>query len=239
MNFKLKTKMTKLIFPTTSKEHNGVRISVFAEAKITLVSFRKPFDFIFIPKDAPPIAQFGEKSEYNFLMNGSFFDGTRLDAQHAGWLKIFGKEIAPLKQDAQLSHVVVYSPRSGKMKFIEFEQFVPDANSETIEFQAGPVIISENRIADSFIKNSINGMREHIRTLIGYSNDRMTHFIIVRQKMTLPSVAERLLQLSLFKDKSISVINLDGEPSTALWIRPFPELNYGEQERLPILFGVK
>ncbi|NOZ62706.1 MAG: phosphodiester glycosidase family protein [Calditrichaeota bacterium] len=231
--------MTKPILPTTIKDHNGVQVSLFAEAKTTIVSFSKPFDFIFIPKDAPPMAQFGERSEYNFLMNGSFFDGTRLDAQHAGWLKILGKEIAPLKPDAQLTHVVVYSSRNRKMEFIEFDKFLPDASDDTIEFQAGPVLISENQITNSFMQNSINGMREHIRTLIGYSNDLMTHFIIVRRKITLLTAAEKLLQLSLFNDKSISVINLDGEPSTALWARTFPEFNYNEQERLPLLLGVK
>ena len=231
--------MTKLIIPTTVKEHNDVQVSVFGEEKITIVSFSRPFDFIFIAKDAPPIGQFGENGEYNFLMNGSFFDGKRLDARHAGWLKILNEEIAPLKQDPQLTHVVRYSRGKGKMKFIEIDKFIPVTDNDTIEFQAGPVLISESTITENFIRSSINGMREHIRTLIGYSNDRMTHFIIVRQKMTLLATAEKLLQFSIFKDKSLSVINLDGEPSTALWSKIFPEINYGINERLPLLFALK
>lgn len=231
--------MRKMIAANSVKERDGITFYDFSDEEITLISFSSPFEFIFLPKDAPPLSEIGEKMGFRVVMNGSYFDGTRLDAKHAGWLKIKGETIAPVKKDAQLTHVVIHTITNGRMEFIEWDRFKPGSSRMTIEFQAGPMVIENNTISENFIKSSINGMREHVRTLLGYSSDNLKYFMIIRRKIDLMKLAHLILNLSPFENKQISFINLDGEPSTALWCRDFPEFNYEDHQRLPLLLAVK
>jgi hypothetical protein len=63
--------------------------------------------------------------------------------------------------------------------------------------------------------------------------------ITVRSRVSLDSLANYLLSLSLFASHRLDVVNLDGGSSVALFVQNHPELNYNESSHLPMLIGVK
>ena len=108
-----------------------------------------------------------------------------------------------------------------------------------IEFQTGPLVIQANVLDMPSIHQSINGLRSHQRTLLGYTEeDKLKFFITVRKSERLDTLGEYLLKLSIFEGKTLSVINLDGGPSVALATQSHPEINHNEQAVLPILFAL-
>lgn len=144
------------------------------------------------------------------------------------------RQVAPVKQDRQLSHVVGYDPRSGLMRFQAVEAFDSAAVRFPIEFQTGPMVVERNRIATRSIDASINGNAPYRRTMLGYTDeDRAIYFIVTRQDATLASVAAALLGMPAFRGKTLTVVNLDGGASTALHSRNHPELDIVPLEKLP------
>jgi len=173
------------------------------------------------------------------MINASFFDGDRLDAGHAGWLRTLGTTYAPVRADRQLTHIVRYDSRSGVTDVLPWKDFKPSDSQHTIEFQTGPLIIRHNEVASDLIANSINGPGKYTRTLIAVGGKNELWFITVRKPVSLDSIARVLLRLSLFKGKRIDVVNLDGGPSVAFFAKAFPQLNYNTNDRLPLVIGVK
>ncbi|MBP0016805.1 MAG: phosphodiester glycosidase family protein [Cyanobacteria bacterium SBLK] len=215
-------------------------IEVYTEQKygIAIVAFSGTFDLIYHPTKVLPLKDVAQYFEYRYIMNGSFFEGDRLNAKHAGWLSILGMNHSSIKEDPQLSHVVRYNPSSGAIEFVPLEEFEPLRSDNYIEFQTGPLILHNNKLAEKYIRESINGLGEYKRALLAYTNDKQKYFIITKEVVALDDLGEYLLTLPIFSDKILNVINLDGGPSVALYSKNFPELNYNEEDRLPILLTI-
>jgi hypothetical protein len=114
------------------------------------------------------------------------------------------------------------------------------SDKANLEFQTGPLVIQANVLDMSSIRQSINGLRSHQRTLFGYTEeDLMKFFITVRKPERLDKLGEYLLKLSPFEGKTLFVINLDGGPSVALDARAHPEMNHNAGAVLPILFALR
>ena len=66
-------------------------------------------------------------------------------------------------------------------------------------------------------------------------------FLTVYAKMTLAQVRDVVLSETRFYGtyNSVSVMNLDGGSSVAYISKSFPELNFGTNKILPIVFGIK
>jgi hypothetical protein len=226
-------------YPDTVYTDGSNRIYVFKELQLTILSVYRGFDYVFTPRNVPAFASVARKRSFRFMINASFFDNDRLDAQHAGWLRILGASHAPVRDDRQLTHIIRYDTLSGKTEIVDWQNFKPSTSNHTIEFQTGPLVISRNVVTTNLINNSINGSGKYTRTLIAVGGTNELWFITVRRPVSLDSLGRFLLTLSIFQNKTIDVVNLDGGPSVAFYSRAFPELNYNVEDRLPLLLGIR
>lgn len=65
-------------------------------------------------------------------------------------------------------------------------------------------------------------------------------FLTFYKKMTLAQVRDVVLADTRFFDtyRDLRILNLDGGSSVAYMSRVFPQLNFGTQKKLPIVFGI-
>ncbi|MCF7826244.1 MAG: phosphodiester glycosidase family protein [Candidatus Marinimicrobia bacterium] len=205
---------------------------------MTIVGFKGGFKFIYEPQKPLTLQEAADQYALNYVINGSYFEDSRV---HAGWLSAFGTHYTPLKDDRQLSHMVVLDTSVGYIDFPGLDLWDSSMTSQTsLEFQAGPLVIDANSVDTLSINTSINGKSSHLRTFLAYTaEDGMKYFIITRQTGPLDKMAEHLLSLPVFKGKTLSLINLDGGSSTALYSRKHPEMNFNVNRPLPILLGIR
>lgn len=215
------------------------RIYNYDKYGISIIELHGGFEFLFIPKDVPSVKDVAEKVGFRFVINASFYDGDNLNAGHAGWLRLFGRTYCPVKKDSQLTHIFKYDTVSKKVAIIPCLDFKGSNSSNSIEFQTGPLVIEGNKIDLKDIKESINGFRHDKRSLLAVDRNGTIYFITVREGIPLDRLGRHLLRLPVFSKKTIDVVNLDGGPSVALYVKNFPGLNYNESARLPLLLGVK
>jgi len=205
---------------------------------LTIVGFKDNFEIIYEPEQPLSLKEAGDKYTFRYLINGSYFEASRV---HAGWLSIFGTQYTPLKDDRQLSHMAVLDTSVGYIDFPSLDLWDSSMTNQTsIEFQTGPLVIDANAVDTLSIHASINGEGSHLRTFLAYTEeDGIKYFIISRQTGQLDLMAKHLLSLPLFAGKTLSVMNLDGGSSTALYSRKHPELNFNVNRPLPILLGLR
>jgi hypothetical protein len=205
---------------------------------MSIIAFQGNFEIVYEPSQTLSIHQVGQNFKYRYLVNGSFFEWS---GEHAGWLSISGNNLMPLKHDRQLTHIAILNTTTSEVVFKSAELWKPSMSDEAnMEFQTGPLVIQSNVLDMPFIRQSINGLRSHQRTLLAYTEeDMMKFFITVRKPERLDKLGEYLLKLSIFAGKTLSVINLDGGPSVALATRAHPEMNHNGGAVLPILFALR
>jgi Phosphodiester glycosidase len=210
---------------------------MFDAYDISIIGFRSNFEMVYEPSQRLSIHQIGQSFKYRYLVNGSFFEWS---GEHAGWLSISGNKLMRLKQDRQLTHIAILNT-TGEMVFKSVELWkLSMSNKANIEFQTGPLVIQANVLDMPSIRQSINGLRSHQRTMLAYTEeDKMKFFITVRKPERLDKLGEYLLKLSIFEGITLSVINLDRGPSVALVSQAHPELNHNGGAVLPILFALR
>jgi len=225
--------------PPTVIDDGTCRVYRFEKEHLQILAFRGPFLFIYHPSYPLSVRETALGLDLRFVINGSFFENDRQNAAHAGWLSLQGLKHTDLKREPQLSHVVRADPASGQVTFIDYRKFEPDSSSRYIEFQTGPLVLEENRIAEAEIRASINGLRRHTRSLLAFDDAGAHYFIALFEPLRLDELAARLLELPVFTGRKLSAVNLDGGPSVAFFSRDHAELNYNEEDHLPILLAVK
>ena len=217
---------------------DDIHAYTFDTYAISIIAFGGNFEIVYEPAQRLSIREAGQRFKYRYVINGSFFEWSGL---HAGWLSISGNRLMPFKQDRQLTHIAILNTTTGEMVFKPADAW-SSAMSEAanLEFQTGPLVIQASVLDMLSIRQSINGLRSHQRTLLGYAEeDRMKFFITVRKPERLDTLGEHLLQLSIFEGKTLFVVNLDGGPSVALAAPAHPELDHNGQAVLPILFALR
>jgi Phosphodiester glycosidase len=228
----------KSMEPTLKIVDNDIYAYTFDRYDISIIAFRSNFEIIYEPSQTLSVHEVRQSFKYRYLVNGSFFEWS---GKHAGWLSISGNNLMPLKHDRQLTHIATLNTITGEMVFKAAELWGPSMSDKAnIGFQTGPLVIQANVLDMPAIRQSINGLNSHQRTLLGYTEeDRMKFFITVRKPERLDKLGEYLLKLSIFKGKMLFVINLDGGPSVALETLAHPEMNHNGGAVLPILFALR
>ncbi len=224
--------------PSLKIVDDDIHAYTFDVYDMSILAFRSNFEIVYEPLQTVSMHQVGQNFQYRYLVNGSFFEWS---GEHAGWLSISGNNLMPLKQDPQLTHVAILNSTTSELVFKSADLWKPAMSGKSnLEFQTGPLVIQFDVLNMPFIRQSINGLRSHPRTLLAYTEeDRMKFFIIVRKPERLDKLGEYLLKLSIFEGKTLSVLNLDGGPSVALDSRTHPEMNHNGGAVLPILFGLR
>ncbi len=228
----------KSMEPAWKIVENGIHAYTFDAYGISIIAFPTNFEIVYEPAQRLSIHQVGQSFKYRYLVNGSFFEGS---GEHAGWLSISGNNLMPLKPDRQLTHIAILNTTTSELVFRSAELWKPSMSDKAnIEFQTGPLVIESNVLDMPSIRQSINGLRSHQRTLLAYTEtDMMKFFITVREPERLDKLGEDLLKLSIFEGKTLSVINVDGGPSVALDSQAYPEMNHNQDAVLPILFALR
>ncbi len=220
----------------TIVEKNNLTYYHEKDAGLTVVLFKEPINFYIQSQVTQTISEASRIHGYKVAINGSYFTPTY---KHAGLLYNNNTTTVPLARlDHQLSAVVLAASTS--LQFVPVSEFTTNMlASTTLAFQTGPLVIAKNVIAADSINESLNGNGEYMRTLLGKTENDQAFFVIVSARKTLPDIAAKLLSLKLFANDTISVVNLDGGPSTALFVRDRPELNFREAKYLPIIIGIR
>jgi hypothetical protein len=217
---------------------DDVHAYMFDAYDISIIAFRGNFEIVYEPSQTLSIHEVGQSFKYRYLVNGSFFEWS---GKHAGWLSISGNNLMRLKPDRQLTHIAILNTTTGEMVLKSVELWGQSMSDKAnIEFQTGPLVIQANVLDMPSIRQSINGLRSHQRTMLAYTEeDRMKFFITVRKPERLDKLGEHLLKLSIFEGKKLSVINLDGGASVALVSQAHAEMNHNGAAVLPILFALR
>ena len=216
---------------------DGVVVYNSADFDLSIIGFKDNFEIIYEPLNPFSLEAAAQQYPYRYIINGSYFEHSRV---HAGWLSIFGVSHSPVKPDRQLSHMAILDTSTGYLAFPELGLWDATLTSpKTLEFQTGPLVIHANTLDTLSIQASINGSEPHLRTLLAFTEeDAMTYFIITRKECGLDELGKQLLSLPLFSGKTLSVLNLDGGSSTALYARNHPDLNFNIRRPLPVLLGI-
>lgn len=229
-------KVQTCITPDRVIKDSSIHAYEFVPWGIVVLAMTNHFDFIYTPSRPVSIKDVATESNYRYVINGSFFERS---GEHAGVLSILGEMHTPHKPDAQLTHIVRYAPETGAILFLPNSELT-GAGRLHIEFQTGPLVIENNRVMQQYIQESANGHGLHKRTLLGYTEgDGTKYFIIVKNAISLDTLGELLLRFSIFSQKKLHVVNLDGGPSVALYAKNHQELNYNTKARLPILLAIR
>lgn len=188
---------------------------------------------------------------WSIILNGSYFGTTEFGAYYpAGlweweniaccWLYLdnphgTGVSISttPNYDDPNLSHIV-WTSSSWSILIFPRENLKRNAWPYKNAFQAWPLVLSGNILQDFW--KSWHAHEAHERTLLWTTKSGKVYFFISTEKISLDNVWHEILATWQFQDDPITVVNLDGWPSTAYydglyWFR--------SDAKLPIIFRIK
>lgn len=177
----------------------------------------------------------------SIVINGSYFGGTKPGTYYPAGLWIENKKIKhpQMNNDPNITHTIFYMNYGNSVSIIK--------NSDTIEmipiclqnpagcfaFQSWPLVLSGNILQnfwDSWHANS-----KHERTLIGKTQNGKIYFFVSTFPRSLQEIWEKILTEDRFIQDPITVLNLDGGPSTAYYDG---ERWFRSNKKLPIVFRI-
>lgn len=175
------------------------------------------------------------------VINGSYFGQTGSSYYPAGiwniqWQKYHQDTLEVT--DPNLSHIILYDHEWWWIIFLRRDESLPDcAKRGTWEilcsvFQSWPWVLSWGTLED--FGNSWHANEPHERTLIGTTDEWKIYFFLFTKKVTLREAWESVMRK--FQNTPITLINLDGGPSTAYFDGT---TGFWEKKKLPILFRIK
>jgi exopolysaccharide biosynthesis protein len=230
---------SEVLSPDSIARSGNVMVAMWKHPSMTIVEVPDTLVFFYLPRNNLPLDSVARRENLRCLINGSFFNGARGNASHAGWLSLYGHRITPLMDDRQLTHVVRSNGTKRTIEFLPARSFVSSGDPHLLEFQTGPLVIEMGRIQEDLIRSSINGPTRHTRSLLATLDRHRCFFITVTEQVTLIDLAATIRRLSVFQNGRLDVINLDGGSSVALYVREVPGVNSNADDRLPILIGFR
>ena len=226
-----------LLHPDTTLESGNLVVQVWLRPHITVVGLPDTLVFLYLPRNEAPLDSIARRYNLRGLVNGSFFEGVRGNATHAGWLSMYGRTITPLMDDRQLTDIVRLNGTLGTVEVLPVRSFTPGGDSHCVEFQTGPLVIENGIIREDLIQKSINGSTRHTRTLLATIDRRRIFVVSVSDRVTLSELAATMLRFPVFQHGRLDVVNLDGGSSVALYLRDVARFNFNAGDTLPILLG--
>lgn len=188
-------------------------------------------------------------SEYHtsgsIILNGSYFWVTEKRVYYPAGLWVEnGIEKSPMNMtDPNLSHIVyknnwgiyIYPNHYWVSKTKSTWSFIDGQfSAEDSAIQAWPLVLSGNILQPLW--DSWHARGPHERTLIGKTQSGKVYFFIFEKPVTLPQVADIIVQDDRFAIDPITLLNLDGWPSTAYYDG---ENGFRENAKLPIIFRIR
>ena len=171
------------------------------------------------------------------VINGSYFWVTDSRAYYpAGLWRSGTDETSPaIFDDPNITHVVRISHSEPQRVtiFPNKDLLFMKWWGEDDAFQAGPLVLSGNTLQDFW--DSWHARESHERTLIGQTASGKVYFFISGQQLSLSQIGEQIARDPRFQQDQITVLNLDGGPSTAYYDGT---LAFRENKNLPIFIRI-
>lgn len=176
------------------------------------------------------------------VLNGSYFWLLKSGAPYPAGLWIENETILfPLDiSDPNLGYVVSYTPHKNTLeirKNSESKNQIDSCirnSSECFAFQAWPLVLSGNILQDFW--ESWHAYGKYERTLIGRTKSGKIYFFIFPKKISLTDVAQDILWNDLFQKDLLTLLNLDGWPSTSYMDTSG---DFHSDEKLPIFITIQ
>ncbi len=178
----------------------------------------------------------------SIVLNGSYFGWTKPGEYYPAWVWIENKKIKypQMNSDPNITHMLFYMNYGNRVSMIknsDTAQMIPiclQNPAGCIAFQAWPLVLSGSilqKFWESWHANS-----KHERTLIGKTQSGKIYFFVSTLPRSLWEIWEKILEDERFNRDSITVLNLDGWPSTAY----FDGKNgFHLDKKLPIIIRTK
>lgn len=207
-----------------------------------VVEAKHGFEIVYDPQATHSVKEYYESG--TFILNGSYFWTTA-----SGWYYPAGLWRHPTKScctfsldtgspipsglnldDPNLAYVVWVSI-DNSVTIIPRESFQESTGSYRYTFQAGPLVLSGNML--QAFPHSWHANESHERTLMGKTDSGRIYFFVFTEPKTLSEVGKSIQ--TEFSHDPITLINLDGWPSTAYYDGTY---GFRENENLPIILRV-
>jgi exopolysaccharide biosynthesis protein len=210
--------------------------------QLWIIETTRPLVAHFATSPVPTLREKAKISpEFSLLFNGGYHDGNYANAKLEGLFVLDGKPLNALKpDDGQLSHVLAID-RDGRIASIRVasNELVSSAQTEPTHIQTGPLITEDGRIAEAFIAASLNGKDAYKRTAIGRTRAGETVIVIAKTPRTLKRLGTYVLQVNQYAKRCLTLLNLDGGPSTAIHSNITSDLSYGADKVTPVGFAIR
>ena len=106
-------------------------------------------------------------------------------------------------------------------------------------FQSGPAILVGGTTARAEIAASVNGSDRYKRTAIGRTASGESVIVIARTPRTLVDLGEAVRNINGYRERGLTLVNLDGGPSTAIHAPDADGPSYGADKLTPIVIAVE
>ncbi|MGL5001724.1 MAG: phosphodiester glycosidase family protein, partial [Casimicrobium sp.] len=162
-------------------------------------------------------------------------------AKLEGLFFVDGEAKSELKpSDRQLTHVFSLD-RNGRFAAVrEASTTLPEKlDTSGVHIQSGPLILDDGKLATNFIEGSLNGSDAYKRTALGRTRAGETVIVIAKTPRTLAELAKIVLSANNYASRGLTLINLDGGPSTAIHANAVRGLSYGADKITPVGFGLR
>ncbi len=213
---------------------------------VTWTHAPRGFDIIYTPYMTPSMASLDEEKKFSTLINGSYFSRTEGWNYHAGLLWLNNQRQTPfVSDDPQLTHILCLD--AGRISLWKNSEYTSENMLAwcTLALQAGPLIyeLRDGKIVENLAPKTYIWLAHTRTVLVVFTRPDGSEdiwFLTFYKKMTLAQVRDVVLADTRFFDtyRDLRILNLDGGSSVAYMSRVFPQLNFGTQKKLPIVFGI-
>ncbi len=221
------------------KPKHGDNIHFDPLLEMTIAPCGSSFDILYHPKPKLSLKEVAEKNGYRYIINGSYYNRVRGNCIPAGWFNYNGKILGKFSRGKVFTHVVQYNLASKEFQFIPQKFFNHKKRYGVIEFQTGPLIISNGKVVKSSAMNTRIHNGQYTRTFLAVRDKVKAYFITVRTPVSLDDAAEALMKTELVKKGNVSIICIESGEAVAFYAADKSEYNFNHEDVLPILFCTK
>ena len=222
------------------RRSRGVVAVHCASSGLTLVETSRPLEPIYHVVAAPTPRQL-MAAGWSVVVNGSYHDGDYANAKLDGQFTVRGKQWGQARpDDRQLSHVITLDEQ-GHIASIKpaTAAALTQAAHAPLSVQTGPLITQHGAWVATYVHASLNGNDAYKRSAIGRTDDGHSVIVMARRPRTLEALARDVLALRNYAQRGLTLVNLDGGPSTALALAQWPQWHYQPDKTTPVAFGVR
>jgi len=230
--------------PAHTQQQNGKQrraetIYYDSEIEMTVAPCGNALDLQYYPSPKLSLKAIAEKNNFKYVINGAYFYESRGKAVPAGWYNDQGVVSGKLSKNKAFSHIVQYNNETKEFQFLPLKFFNPKRRYSVLEFQAGPMIIENNKIMTDIYANARGLRGQYTRTFFAVRDKRSAFFITIRTPVSFEEAAEHIMKADFAKKGSITVISLGSGKGVAFYSANHAEYNFNSDDALPIIIGAK